>query len=61
LLYPREQRSDLPLELQVAELIREKALWLTREELPHAISVEVDELGDKVVHANLLVTGSSIA
>jgi GTP-binding protein Era len=59
LLYPREQRSDLPLELQVAELIREKALWLTREELPHAISVEVDELGDKVVHANLLVETES--
>jgi GTP-binding protein Era len=59
LLYPREQRSDLPLELQVAELIREKALWLTREELPHAISVEVDELGEKVVHANLLVETDS--
>jgi GTP-binding protein Era len=59
LLYPREQTSDLPLELQVAELIREKALWLTREELPHAISVEVDELGDKVVRANLLVETES--
>jgi GTP-binding protein Era len=34
-------------ELHVAELIREKALHLTREEVPHAISVEVDELGDK--------------
>jgi GTP-binding protein Era len=59
LLYPREQTSDLPLELQVAELIREKALWLTREELPHAISVEVDELGEKVVRANLLVETES--
>jgi GTP-binding protein Era len=59
LLYPREQTSDLPLELQVAELIREKALALTREELPHAISVEVDEVGDKVVHANLLVETES--
>jgi GTPase len=39
-----EQRTDLPLEVQVAELVREKALELTREELPHAISVEVDEL-----------------
>jgi GTPase len=59
LLYPREQRSDLPLELQVAELIREKALWLTKEELPHAISVEVDELGEKHVRANLLVETES--
>jgi GTP-binding protein Era len=59
LLYPREQTSDLPLELQVGELIREKALWLTRQELPHAISVDVDEVGDKVVHANLLVETES--
>jgi GTP-binding protein Era len=59
LLYPREQRSDMPLELQLAELIREKALWLTREELPHAISVEVDEVGEKFVRANLLVETES--
>jgi GTPase len=39
-----EQRTDLPLEVELAELVREKALELTREELPHAISVEVDEL-----------------
>jgi GTP-binding protein Era len=30
--------------VQVAELVREQALALTREELPHAVSVEVDEL-----------------
>jgi GTP-binding protein Era len=59
LLYPREQTTDLPLELQVAELVREKALWLTKEELPHAISVEVDELGEKHVRANLLVETES--
>ena len=29
---------------RIAELVREKALALTREEVPHAISVEVDEL-----------------
>jgi GTP-binding protein Era len=59
LLYPREQRTDLPLELQIAELIREKALWLTREEIPHAISVEVEELGEKVVRADILVETES--
>jgi GTPase len=57
--FPPEQRSDLPLEAQVAELVREKALGLTREELPHAISVEVDELGEKVVRANLYVETDS--
>ena len=37
-------RTDLPLEARIAEIVREKALDLTREELPHAISVEVEEL-----------------
>jgi GTP-binding protein Era len=59
LYFPQEQRTNLPLELQLAELIREKALQLTREEVPHAISVEIDELSDKVVRANVLVETDS--
>jgi GTPase len=57
--FPPEQRSDLPVEVQVAELVREKALALTREELPHAISVEVEELGEKVLRANLYIETES--
>ncbi|HEY1365706.1 MAG TPA: GTPase Era [Gaiellaceae bacterium] len=59
LYFPQEQRTDLSLELQVAELIREKALQLTRDEVPHAISVEIDEITDKVVRANVLVETES--
>ena len=59
LYFPREQATDLGESDQVAELIREKALWLTRDEVPHAISVEVDELGEKVVRAFLLVETES--
>src|SRR5689334_1129813 len=59
LYFPREQVTDLGESDQVAELIREKALWLTRDEVPHAISVEVDELGEKVVRAFLLVETES--
>jgi GTP-binding protein Era len=57
--FPEEQRTDLPLAVQIAELIREKALWLTRDEVPHAISVEIDELGEKLVRAFLLVETES--
>ena len=57
--YPPEQRSDLGVELQVAELVREKALHLTREEVPHAISVELEELGEKVVRAVIYVETES--
>jgi GTPase len=57
--FPREQRTDLPVEVQVAELVREQALRLTKEELPHAITVEVEEIGDKVVRASLYVETDS--
>jgi GTP-binding protein Era len=57
--FPPEQRTDLSAEDQVAELVREKALALTRDEVPHAITVEVDELGEKVVRANVYVETDS--
>ena len=59
LYFPQEQRTDLSLELQLAELIREKALWLTRDEVPHSISVEVEEIEEKVVRASILVETES--
>jgi GTP-binding protein Era len=59
-LYFRDgERTDLPLELQVAEVVREKALELTREEVPHAVSVEVEELGERVVRATVFVETES--
>jgi GTP-binding protein Era len=57
--FPEGERTDLPLELQVAELVREKALQLTREEVPHAVSVEVEELGEDAVRANVFVETES--
>ena len=57
--FPLDQRSDLSLEEQIAELVREKALQLTREELPHVVSVEVEELGEKVVRALVYVETES--
>jgi GTPase len=59
LLFPREQRTDLSVEERVAEVIREKALHLTRDEVPHALMVEVDELDEKVVRARVLVETES--
>ena len=53
--FDRGERTDLPLDVQVAELVREQALALTREELPHAVSVEVDELDVEQGHVRALV------
>ena len=57
--FERGQTTDLTVEERVAEVIREKALHLTREEVPHAVTVEVEELGEKVVRALLYVETES--
>jgi GTP-binding protein Era len=57
--FPPEQRSDLSLEMQISELVREKALWLTKDEVPHAISVEVESIEEKTVTASILVETES--
>ena len=36
--------TDQPVELRVAEIVREKALALTREEIPHSVATQVDEM-----------------
>jgi GTP-binding protein Era len=58
-LFPAEMTTDLTVEERVAEVIREKALHLTREEVPHAVTVVVEELGHRVVRARLLVETES--
>lgn len=44
MLYPPGEVTDLPLEIRLAEVVREKALALTREEVPHSIAVMVEEI-----------------
>jgi GTP-binding protein Era len=59
LLFPRDQQTDLTLVERVAEVIREKALHLTRDEVPHALTVEVEELDERRVRAFVLVETES--
>jgi GTP-binding protein Era len=59
LYFPDDRQTDLPLEVQIAEVVREKALELTREEIPHAISVDVEEIGERVVRAVVYVETES--
>jgi len=46
-MYPPEEHSDLPETVRLAELIREQVLLRTREELPHAAEVEIDEMEER--------------
>jgi len=39
LYFPADQVTDVPVEVQIAELVREQALRMTKEEVPHAIAV----------------------
>jgi GTPase len=57
--FPVDTRTDLPVSAQVAELVREKALALTREEVPHAVSVEVEEIEERRVRAVVYVETQS--
>lgn len=42
--YPADQVTDHPERFIVSELIREKALHLTREEIPHSLAVIIDKM-----------------
>ena len=51
--YPAGTDTDMPLEARIAELVREQALRLTKEEVPHAVTAEVVEIDEKRVHVRL--------
>jgi GTPase len=57
--FPADQSTDLALEERVAEVIREKALHLTRDEVPHAVTVEVEEIEGGRVRALIYVETES--
>jgi len=63
--FPTEQVTDQPIEQVIAEIIREKAITIMREEVPHSIAVLIEEIvpGERedvrVVHANLYVERDS--
>jgi GTPase len=56
--FPEGMTTDQPLEHRVAELVRERALELTRDEVPHAVAVLVESIAPgrdrTVVEAKLI-------
>ena len=43
-MFPPEERTDMSEQVRLAELVREQVLRRTRDELPHAVEVEVGEM-----------------
>jgi GTP-binding protein Era len=54
-LYPPGETSDQSLELRLAELVREQVLLRTREEVPHSVEVEIDEIEERESDALMVV------
>lgn len=56
--YPADQVTDHPERFIISELIREKVLHLTREEIPHSIAVVIDSIKkmDKNDTINVMAT-----
>jgi len=50
-LFPEDQVTDQPERFLASEFVREKAMTVTREEVPHAIAVRVEsfEEGEKLI------------
>ncbi len=61
--FPPEEFSDQPEHVVLAELVREQVLHRTRQEVPHSVEVQVDEIVEQhelvVVHAFLWVETES--
>ena len=59
-LYPEGHVTDEPEQHLVAELIREQALALVRDELPHSVAVLVEEMGPDPDREDLLVVRATL-
>ena len=57
--FPPDVVTDLPEPVRIAELVREQAFLMTRQEIPHALAVEVDEItpreGSEVIYVRAVV------
>ena len=53
LYYPDGEVTDMPLEARIAELVREQALRLLKEEVPHSVTAEVVEIDEHRVHVRV--------
>lgn len=58
--YPADQVTDHPERFIISELIREKVLHLTREEIPHSIAVVIDKIKPDEEKENMIRVQATI-
>ncbi len=60
-LYPPDQVTDRPVRQLAQDLIREKALLFSHEEVPHAVGVMIEEWRPGVRHRSNFLKDSSVS
>jgi len=62
-LYEPETKTDFPLQFRLADIVREKACLLLKEEVPHHCAVVIDEMDEEEgllhIHASIIMTSES--
>lgn len=57
-LYPENAISDIPQKLLIADIIREKLLYVLRDEVPHSVAVVIESIKPrrkKTIHIQALI------
>ncbi|MTH52464.1 GTPase Era [Bacillus mangrovi] len=58
--YPADQVTDHPERFIISELVREKVLHLTREEIPHSVAVVIDAIERREENGSVYVAATVI-
>lgn len=57
--YPKDDKTDRPLSFQISEIVREKVLHHTEEEIPHSVHVLVESIDERKnrthIHALVII------
>ncbi|UFT97811.1 GTPase Era [Radiobacillus kanasensis] len=58
--YPDDQVTDHPERFIISELIREKALQLTREEIPHSVAVVIENIEERANSGSVFIQATIV-
>lgn len=55
--YPDDMVTDYPEQFIIAEIVREKVLQLTHEEIPHSVMVEIEQMEQhgEIIHVHTVI------
>ncbi len=59
-MFPEEMETNIPQEYTLAEIIREKAVNKTYQEIPQAIAVEIEEIKPGTRNKNMIIVKAEI-